>query len=134
MSEKIKTRYPGVFYKLRVNKNTKKQEKVFYIHYRDPEGKQHHEKVGTSSTGFTEARANNVRTAKSLGKELPNGEKRKEIERRKQEEKNKYTLNKLWKLYLELKGEYKSREGDINKYKRNIEDTYLLDFGHFSTP
>jgi len=99
MAGRIKTKYPGVYYKIKKQSATGKEERIYYIQYRTPDKQQHHEKIGTTSTGLTDAKANAIRTDRMRGKEQTNTEKRREAETGK----NKWTVNKLWEEYKATK-------------------------------
>lgn len=99
MVNRHKTKYPGVYYKVKKQSVTGKEDRIYYIQYRTPDGKQHHEKIGTTSTGLTDAKANAIRTDRMRGKEQTNTEKRRQAEVKK----NKWTISKLWEEYKTTK-------------------------------
>jgi integrase len=99
--------YPGVKYLLSASRSLDgKPERVYYIRYRTPDGRQHFEKAGKLTT--TPAKAAGVRRDRSLGKEPPNEERREEkaaaiaAEKTVQEAvANRWTFDKLWKAWKE---------------------------------
>lgn len=92
------TAYPGVLYLERATGTPDgKRAKIFYIRYRDPEGRQHFERAGKAIT--TASKANDKRTARSRGGELPN-EGRREAERaEKAATVERWTFDRLWTAY-----------------------------------
>ncbi len=123
MAQETKTKYPGVFYKEKKIRVTGKIERVYYIYFRTADGAQHHEKVGSTSSGMTEARANAIRVAKLNGKEPTNKQRRQEREARKKAEAAKYTLDRLWVEYKAVKN-IKSIQRDDNRYKADIAPSF----------
>lgn len=120
MSKRVKTRYAGVYYKIRKSEQTKREEKVYYVQFRTPDKKQHHEKVGTSSTGMTDARANQVRIQKLTGKILPNINRR-QIEREKQQAKlNRWTIKRLWEEYSSVNSHLKRLRTDRGIFNNHL--------------
>ncbi|MBE0448969.1 MAG: site-specific integrase [Actinobacteria bacterium] len=102
MGKRIKTNYPGVYYRIKRNKNTWKEERIYYIHYRLrlPDGgwKQHEEAVGSQlRDNMTPAKANNIRARRLSGNEKPNTVRRSEAKTRKRQE--KWTVSALWEEY-----------------------------------
>jgi len=99
--KRIKSKkYSGVYYR----ENVTGKEKTFYIRYRvgGRDAKLIEEPVGKSSSGMTEAKANQIRMDRMRGKELPNTEKRRCLEEKKSLTQSPATLAKLWELYAEI--------------------------------
>jgi integrase len=121
-SDRIATRYPGVFYVIATDPATQNEDRVIYIrYYRD--GKQVEEKAGWQGRDkMTPAVASRFRASRMSGKQLSNQGRR--------EKENivfsKWTVDKLWdeyKTHKILKGIVK----DANRYKNHI----AADFGNY---
>lgn len=120
MQGRNKTKYPGVYYKNTKNNVTGKEERIYYIQYRTPDGKQHHEKIGTTAMGLTDARANTIRTERMSGREMTNTARRRKEEAEKDTERNLWTIEKLWD---DLKNNHQTKSGkktDNNRFKKHI--------------
>lgn len=110
MGKRIKTKYPGVFYRESNRIGGSGPEKVFYIVFKK-KGQVFEESVGSYRTKkMTAAKANNIRGQIIGGKRLTKRDKKilekKQEELKAQQEKdenNKYTINKLWKEYKKNK-------------------------------
>ena len=99
-AKRISTGYRGVFYVER------KGERILSIFYRKPgDRKQYEEKLGTSAQGWTPARANAERTRRINGQELTNNERRQAQAEAKRNAESRPTIERLWQLYLESKGD-----------------------------
>jgi integrase len=98
--KRIPTGYKGVFYVER------KGERILSIFYRKPgDRKQYEEKLGTSAQGWTPARANAERARRINGQELTNNERRQAQVEAKLHAESRPTIERLWQLYLESKGD-----------------------------
>jgi integrase len=117
--ERIKTKYPGVYYIL------KNKEKVFYIYYRK-NGKQIEEKAGRQfANDMTAAKAAVKREQRSKGKEPSNTARREHDKAVKVAEAGKMTLTRLWDEYEANKSDSKAINTDKGRF-----DKYLKpDFG-----
>ena len=99
-AKRISTGYKGVFYIERQG------EKILCIFYRKPgDRKQYEEKLGTSAQGWTPARANAERSRRINGQELTNNERRQAQFEAKRNAESRSTIERLWQLYLESKGD-----------------------------
>ena len=79
-NERHKTSYPGVYWIEGTDPATAKPEKVYYIVYRNREGKLVEEKAGRQNKDdMTPARASKIRARRIHGDELSNEERRQEI-------------------------------------------------------
>jgi integrase len=114
--ERLKTKYPGVWY---ADKNGLR---VFYINYRKRGNRNKTEElVRTSAENWSAAKASAERTKRINGQAMTNAERRKS----KQSEKENPTINDLWALYLESRGnEVKSINNDKNRYQLHIEKSF----------
>lgn len=110
--ERIKTKYPGVYYIVKGN------EKVFYIYYRR-NGKQIEEKAGRQyADDMTPARAAGIRADRSKGKELSNTARREQVKATKLAEAGKMTVARLWDEYKAYKADSKSIDTDKGRFEK----------------
>lgn len=124
MSKRIKTNYPGVFYReaKRIGRNG--NEKVYYIVFKK-NGKVFEEKAGRQYADYmTPARAANFRAERIEGKRLSRKELRKVAETRKNAEANKWTIEKLWKEYKINKPNLKGIVVDENRFQKYIKPAF----------
>lgn len=118
-----KTKYPGVYYRIKTNP-TLGEERIFYIRYYDPDRKRHLEAVGSSLKGMTEAKANMIRTERVKGKELPNRDRRKIENEKREKEDNRWTVSKLWAEYKKNKVGYKGLNKEKGRFNLHIKPTF----------
>ena len=67
--------------------------------------KQYEEKLGTSAQGWTPARANAERSRRINGQKLTNNDRRQAQLEAKRNAESRPTIERLWQLYLESKGD-----------------------------
>ena len=97
---RIKTRYPGVYYREAQRIGSRGKEKVFYIVIKK-DGKVIEEKVGRQyADNMTEAKASRIRAERIEGKRISRKEERLLGTLRKQE---CWTINHLWEEYKRCK-------------------------------
>jgi integrase len=95
-------------------------EKVYYIRYRK-QGKLIEEKVGGQyRDNMTAAKAASIRGARMEGKETTNEEKRASIRAAKAAEEARYTFNRLWSLFEEVKSANRTIRDDRIRYNLHI--------------
>ena len=94
-----KTAYKGVWFITGTDMNTGKPERIYYIGYRNLEGRWIEEKAGRSGkNAMTPSRASAIRAAKIKGE--PSNAERREMERMEREAKaGRWTIMKLWDDY-----------------------------------
>lgn len=123
-SDRIKTDYPGVFYRVvkMLGGKENETEKVYYIVYKK-NGKVHEEKVGRQyADNMSPLKASNIRGEILGGRRLSRGVMRK-IEREKlEEEKKKLTIGKLWEEYQLLNSSKRSLITDQYNFKNHLGD------------
>jgi integrase len=120
MSKRIKTNYPGVFYREATRLGGKGFEKVFYIVFKKS-GKVIEEKVGRKYTDdMTPARASKIRGERIEGKRLSPKEERKAKVDARNAELNKWTISRLWVEYKRNKPDLKGIVSDENRFKNYI--------------
>ncbi len=117
--KRYKTKYPGVYLLHGTNPATGKPEKIFYIVYRK-DGKQIEEKAGRQyKNAMTAARAAAIRGERTRGA-LSNAERR----AKKQAEKGRMTIAKLWEAYAAHRLRRKSLPADEDRFNRYIKPTF----------
>lgn len=123
-SKRIKTNYPGVYYRNAKRIGGKGEEKVFYIIFKK-DGKKHEEKVGRQyADDMTPSRAATVRAQRIEGKRPSRKEIRIAEEAKKNAEKNKWTIQRLWDEYTSHKEDSKSYRTDKNRYNLYLKDKF----------
>lgn len=120
MSRRIKTSYPGVFYREAQRIGGKGTEKVFYIVFKK-DGKVFEEKAGRQyQNDMTPARAATIRGERIEGKRLS----RKEIKAKEAElkavEADRWTIERLWQEYKKNKPHLKGMRTYESAYKLHI--------------
>jgi integrase len=120
------TGYPGVYY-IVSRPGTPKEDKIYYIDYRNKDGIRIQEKAGFSSKGMTPAQANNIRSDRQRGKELSNKERRRAEQKKKREKENRWTVDRLWTEYKAGRNPGKGLSTDSCRYEKYLKS----EFGHF---
>lgn len=115
-----KTKYTGVFTVDSVSPATGRPDQIIYIRYRK-DGKLIEEKAGrTSVNAMTPAKANNIRSLRMSGKDLPNTEKRAQEQAAIAAKEARWTIGRLWLSYKDAKTLSKKRaqtdQSRFNKY------------------
>jgi len=121
MAKRIKTAYPGVYFREARRIGGKGTERVYYIVFKK-NGKVHEEKVGRQFVDdLTPARAAGIRSQRIEGKRPSRKEKREKALKKAQEK--KWTINRLWESYEATRTPGKSLaidEGRYNKYLKPV--------------
>jgi integrase len=117
-----KTQYPGVYFRMQKRVGSNVLERVYYIVYRQGGRgtKQVEECAGRESEGMTSAKASRVRADRARGKELTNKGRREAAAAAKRKEAGRPTIDRLWRLYDEARGERRSRYDDANRYALHL--------------
>ena len=117
-----KTNYPGVFYREGQRLGGRGTEKIYYIVFKDKNGKVIEEKAGRQySDDMTPARASTIRSERIEGKRLS----RKEIRDQKQAiPETVWTLDKIWETYKAQKADNKAVNVDDNRYLKHIKPIF----------
>ena len=123
MPKRIKSeKYLGVYYRVAQRIGGKGKEKVYYIVFKK-DGKVFEEKVGRQYIDdMTEAKASRIRAERIEGKRLSRKEIRAARETEKQERENRWTLNRLFQLFVENKSHLKSLKDDKIRYRLHLKD------------
>jgi integrase len=115
---RIKTKYPGVFYHELKTTSSRRAEKVYYIRYRR-NGKMIEEKAGYQfRDDMTPARVAGLRAKRIEGAELSNNEKR--AEQRKKE----WTLETLAHEYFSVRDNAKSAKTDQGRFRLYLKNPF----------
>lgn len=124
MAERIKTNYPGVYYRESVRATGKGKEKVFYILYKR-DGKLHEEKAGRQhQDNMTAAKAATIRGELIEGKRLSRKEIRSQFKAAKQAENDRWTIDKLWAVYQNSRSQGPSLIADQGRYNKHIKKVF----------
>jgi len=127
VSKRIKTKYPGVFYReaKRIGGiGSDKVEKVYYIVFKK-NGKVVEEKAGRQFVDdMTEARAAGIRSDRIEGKRLSRKEIRELEEARKKAEAGRWTIDRLWNKYKLTRPQNKAFKTDEGRYKKYLKPTF----------
>lgn len=117
---RMKTKYPGVFYREADRIGTSGKEKIFYVVFKK-DGKVVEEKVGRQfADNMSPAKAAGIRAMRIEGKCLSRKEERELAkEQQKQEEKHP-SLQNLWNLYAENNRTKKSLATDGYNFKKYL--------------
>jgi len=124
MSPRLKTRYPGVFYRetKRIGKNG--TEKVYYIVFKK-DGKVVEEKVGRQyADQMTPAVASHIRAERIEGKRKSRKEIRKINEQKRLHELNRWTIDRLWQEYKITHPNIKGLTQDENRFNNYIHSIF----------
>ncbi|MFH2075336.1 MAG: site-specific integrase, partial [Pseudomonadota bacterium] len=106
--KRIKTEYPGVFYRDAIRIGGKGTERVFYIVFKKA-GKVCEEKAGRQyADDMTPAKAARVRSDRIEGRRESRKEKREAEKAARIEEAGKWTLSRLWDEYESHKSDSKN--------------------------
>jgi integrase len=117
MSKRKKTLYPGVFYRESKRIGGRGIEKVFYVVYKK-NGKTVEAKAGRQySDDMSPARAAHIRSELIEGKRLSRKETR-------QQEADKWTLDKLFTEYMNTRPEGKSKKTDYGRYQNYLQPVF----------
>jgi integrase len=113
--ERLKTRYPGVYYVEGLGGDGK-PERIYYIVYRK-NGKQVEEKAGRQfRDDMTATKASHIRTQRLHGK-APSNQERREAQSKAQDV---WTIERLWQEYSEQKIDSKGLRVDRGRYNNYL--------------
>lgn len=120
MSKRIKTKYPGVFYREAKRIGGKGTEKVYYVVFKKS-GKVHEEKAGRQfADDMTPARAVYIRAERIEGKRMSRKEIREQEEALKNTEASQWTVDRLWQEYKKNKPYLKGMRTYKSAYNLHI--------------
>lgn len=121
---RIKTKYPGVFYRESKRLGANGTERVYYIVFKI-DGKINEEKAGRQyADNMTPAKAAALR-AEILDGRRPSRKAQRDLERKTAEaERHKVTIGKIWEEYQELNSTKRSLITDQYNFKNHLMDFY----------
>ena len=120
MKGRIKTKYPGVFYREAERIGGEGKEKVFYIVFKK-DGKVLEEKVGRQfADDMTPAKAASIRSQRIEGKRVSPKEKRRVEKERKIAEDSRPTMTRLWDEYKRQRPVDKSLRTDDGRFHLHL--------------
>ncbi len=124
MSDRVKTDYPGVYYREFRRLGNSGTEKDYYVICKK-EGKAIEEKVGRQYVDdMTPARASRIRGERIEGKRQSRKEIKAALVAKDQERKNRMTIKKLWEKYKELNPQLKGITQDQNRFDNYIKPIF----------
>ena len=124
MPRRIKTNYPGVYYREAQRIGGKGTEKIYYVVFKK-DGKMVEEKVGRQYVDdMTPARAAGIRAERIEGKRLSRKEIKAKKEALKKAAAERLTIKKLWEQYKSSRTVNKSLKTDESRYKKYIEPAF----------
>ena len=124
MSKRMKTAYPGVFYREANRIGGKGTERVFYIVFKK-NGKVFEEKAGRQfADDMTPAKAATYRGERIEGKRKSRKEIREQEQAEKDFHKNRWTINRLWETYSATRSPGKSFGTDAGRYHKYLEKPF----------
>ncbi len=114
--KRIRTKYPGVFYREGERIGGSGTERIYYIVFRK-DGRLHEEKVGRQyADDMTEAKAARIRAERIEGKRPS----RKEIREAEKAKPQPWTIGRLWDEYKRLNPAVKGIAQDENRYRLHV--------------
>jgi len=118
--KRIKTKYPGVYYREAKRLGGKGNERVYYVVFKK-KGKTIEEKAGRQfADDMTPAKAARIRSERIEGKRPS----RKEIRASAEAEKAARTIDRLWTRYKASRSKGKSLSTDSGRYEKYIKPTF----------
>lgn len=120
MPARVKTKYPGVYYREAQRIGSSGNEKVFYIVFKK-DGKVIEEKVGRQFVdNMSEAKAARIRSDRIEGKQQSRKEIRETREALKRQENNRWTLNRLFSEFCDNKPFLRGLNFEKSRYNIHI--------------
>ena len=121
---RMKTNYPGVFYRIAQRKGRPGEERIYYIVFKQ-DGKVIEEKVGRQyADDMTPARASGIRAERIEGKRLSRKEIRQATLAAKTAEAAKPTIARLWDQYQQAFPDRKDTKTDRLRFNLHLQDIF----------
>ena len=121
---RMKTNYPGVFYRIAQRKGRPGEERIYYIVFKQ-DGKVIEEKVGRQyADDMTPARASGIRAERIEGKRLSRKEIRQATLAAKTAEAAKPTIARLWDQYQQALPDRKDTKTDRLRFNLHLQDIF----------
>lgn len=119
-TKRIKTNYPGVYYRLAKRIGGRGEERVYYITFKKG-NKKYEEKTGRQyADAMTLARAARIRAERIEGKRLSRKEIKAALEAKKQAQADRWTIQRLWNEYQSHRTDSKSSHTDKSRYDKYL--------------
>lgn len=120
MAKRVKTKYPGIYYRIGKRRTAPGPEKVFYIVFKK-HGKVHEEKAGRQyEDAMTEAKAARIRGERIDGKRPSPKEMREALEA----EKNVWSIERLWEEFRDKKPDLKSLKNEKSRFDKYLKPAF----------
>ena len=124
MAKRIKTSYPGVYFRESQRIGGKGTERVYYIIFKK-NGKTHEEKVGRQFVDdLTPARVAGIRSQRIEGKRPSHKEKREKEKALKNTQAEKWTVDRLWDSYKASRTPGSSLTIDVSRYNKYLKPAF----------
>ena len=124
MSKRIKTNYPGIYYREAKRIGGNGAEKVYYIVFKK-DGKVYEEKIGRQyADNITPAKASRIRAERIEGRRQSRKEMRKAQEAAKLAKLNRWTINSLWEEYRAVNPQLKGIVQDESRFTNYIKPNW----------
>jgi len=124
MSKRIKTLYPGVYFREARRIGGKGTEKVYYVVFKK-DGKVYEERTGRQfMDGMTPARAARIRGERIEGKRQSKKEIREVEKALKDKEAGRWTIDRLWEEYKTTRPKNKGYFVDGNRYLKYLKPIF----------
>ncbi len=125
MAEKRhKTKYTGIFYRIRDRIGGPGKERVYYAVFKQG-GKMRETKIGRQyKDAMTPAKASHIRSEIVVGKRLTQKEQRLKEEAERKADEARWTFDRLWEAYKAQKAVYKGKGPDQNRYDNYLKDPF----------
>jgi hypothetical protein len=121
--KRVKTKYPGVYY-IDGTSASGKIERIYYIRYRRDK-KLIEEKAGRQlQDDMTPARAAGIRTERIEGKQPSNRRKRESKIAAEKEKISRWTIEKIYKEYIDGRPDNKARKTDEGRYEKYLKTSF----------
>jgi len=123
-TKRVRTNYPGVYYRLAKRLGGKGEEKVYYYKFKKA-GKNIEEKAGREKAdNMTPAKTSRIRSERIEGKRPSPKEIRNAQKDRKKVAANKWTINKIWDEYKDQNSSKSSIKQDKSRYNLYLKDKF----------
>ena len=120
-----KTKYTGVFYRIRQRIGGPGEERVYYAVYKKKDGKVCETKIGRQyKDAMTPAKASHIRVEIIEGKRLTQKEKRIKQEAERNADESRCTISRLWETYKDSKPNLKGITTDQNRFQNYVKPAF----------
>ena len=120
-----KTKYTGVFYRIRQRIGGPGEERVYYAVYKKKDGKVCETKIGRQyKDAMTPAKASHIRVEIIEGKRLTQKEKRIKQEAERKADESRWTISRLWETYKDSKPNLKGIVTDQNRFQNYVKPAF----------